>query len=172
MNGTDKSAVREDYRSGYTVRMLAAKYGVPKSTISDWVKRYGWQQEQRYTPVIDLVVDAVTESDNPDKSDKPDTEMAGSGDFPALRAYTMKLLQKADQLLEIDDALAPRDLKSLSSMLLDVRQLLGILSPREAAEQEIRLITLRRQAEAAGKEAEDKSTGVVVRFIDTEGAEE
>ena len=53
------------------------------------------------------------------------------------------------------------------ALLLDVRQLLGILSPREAAEQEIRLIMLRKQAQADGKKHED----VTVRFIDTDGAE-
>ena len=79
----------------------------------------------------------------------------------------MQLLGKADDLLSLDEPLAPRDLKSLSSMLLDVRQLLGILSPREAAEQEIRLIMLRKQAQADEKKHED----VTVRFIDTDGAE-
>ena len=36
---------------------------------------------------------------------------------------TDKLLDKVFQLLDLDDALAPRDLKSLSSTLMDVKML-------------------------------------------------
>ena len=75
---------------------------------------------------------------------------------------------EADALLELDDALAPRDLKSLSSMLLDVRTLLNILSPREAAEQEMRLRALQKQAEAEQVQV----APTVIRFVNTEGAEQ
>lgn len=37
-----------------------------------------------------------------------------------------KLLEKIDQLMELDDVLAPRDLKSISGTMLDVKTVLGI----------------------------------------------
>ena len=84
-----------------------------------------------------------------------------------MRTYAHKVLKKADALLELDDALAPRDLKSLSSMLLDVRTLLNILSPREAAEQEMRLRALTKQAE----QETQQTAPVTITFVNTEGAE-
>ena len=170
----DKKAVREDYVNGYSVRMLASKYGVPKSTVNDWIKKYGWTQERTIDQkkVRALLEAANQETDTPKK--KPDTKnrtpsepLTMDGDFERLRVYTIKLLGKADQLLDLDDALAPRDLKSLSSMLMDVRTLLNILSPREETEQELRLAALRKQ----GETVEQKEQAVVVRFVDTEGAE-
>lgn len=170
----DKVAVRDDYVRGFSVRMLAAKYGVPRSTISDWVRRYGWEQQGKIRAIKEL-------KEKPDTSDIPDTDVADisdsrqvseplmvDGDYAQIRDYAYKVMQKADQLLELDDALAPRDLKSLSGMLLDIRNLLNIQSPREAAEQELRL-------RALAKQCEDKSTSdttVNVVFVDTEGAEE
>ena len=39
--------IREDYMQGFSTRMLAAKYDVPKSTVARWVKKYNWTQETR-----------------------------------------------------------------------------------------------------------------------------
>ena len=170
----DKVAVRDDYMMGFSVRMLAAKYGVPKSTINDWVRRYGWVQEQKAKGTAKQML-ADRKPDDPDipVSDVSDRRKLSEplpvdGDYSQMREYAYKVLAKADQLLEIDDALAPRDLKSLSGMLLDVRTLLNILSPREAAEQEMRLRALTKQAEE--KTEADQTVRVV--FVDTEGAEQ
>jgi hypothetical protein len=86
--------------------------------------------------------------------------------YEGLSEYTKKLLVKADQLLSLDEALAPRDLKSISSMLLDVKQLLGTMSPLEEEIQRVKLAAMKRQAEAEQSTAE-----VTVRFVDTGEAE-
>lgn len=162
----DKTQVREDYLRGFSVRMLAAKYGVPKSTINDWVKRYGWVQEEKQRYVAPRQIPR-TSDEKPDSSDASDASGMGSTDYAEMRSYALKVLSKADQLLELDDALAPRDLKSLSSMLLDVRTLLHTLSPLEEEEQRLRLAALRKQNE----EKEKESVAVVVQFVGTEGSE-
>ena len=167
----DKKAVREDYKHGFSVRMLSAKYGVPKSTISDWIKKYGWEQESK---PMRMSVQDMMESGQECPDESPDIRTVSEPlpvekDYEQIRVYAHKVLAKADQLLELDDALAPRDLKSLSSMLLDVRTLLNVMSPREAAEQELRLSLLKKQTEE--KEQEKQSAEVVVRFVDTEGAQ-
>ena len=163
----DKSAVREDYQRGLSVRSLAAKYGVPKSTVSDWIKRYGWVQEEKPRYGVTIRIPKDTKSDTSSghpASGQFDPDALPDGYFKLLSGYTMKLLKKADDLLDLDDALAPRDLKSLSSMLLDVRTLLGTLSPLEEEERRIRLDALKRQAQ----EEQKASAEVTVRFVDDE----
>lgn len=161
----DKAKIREDYLHGFSVRMLAAKYDVPKSTIGRWVKKYGWVQETK------TILDQEGTRDGTEwDSGTWDTKQAplpADDDYSMLRGYTVKLLSKANDLLDLDDALAPRDLKSLSSMLLDVRTLMGIMSPREAAEQEMRLIALRKSVEQADATTEP----VRIEFVNTEEAE-
>ena len=147
----DKAQVRDDYVRGFSVRMLAAKYDVPKSTIGRWVKQFGWVQEagaaqeertRRKKEEWDTPRDR--ERDN-GTWDVPPLPVAD--DYSKMRLYTDKLLAKADTLLDLDDKLSPKDLKSLSGMLLDVRTLLNILSPREAAEQEMRIAKLRKESQ-------------------------
>lgn len=167
MSKVDKGAIREDYLRGFSVRMLAAKYNVPRSTIGRWVKQYGWVQEHRQQE--EERVRGTRDKTARDTETLSAEPLPVEQDYEMLRVYTQKLLAKADDLLNLDDALAPRDLKSLSSMLLDVRQLLNILSPREAAEQELRLSVLRKQAMEEKKDAE--SSGIEVVFVgDTEEA--
>lgn len=165
MDCVDKEAVRRDFVRGMSTRQLAAKYGVGKTTIIRWIKEGGW------TPAARAAREARETRSGPVRTSGPpigpEDKLPVDKLYEALEAKTMQLLGKADDLLSLDEPLAPRDLKSLSSMLLDVRQLLGILSPREAAEQEIRLIMLRKQAQADEKKHED----VTVRFVDTDGAE-
>ena len=177
--GVDVAAVKMDYETGgYSLRMLTGKYGVPRSTLCDWVKRYGWEQRVKPVPcpVRALRQEAVvSDAETVDISDRRTTAetvpLPVDRDYELIRAYTHKLLSKADDLLELSEALAPRDLKSLSSMLLDVRTLLGILSPREAAEQELRLATMRKQLEARETDGEKTDQTIVVEFVGTNGAE-
>lgn len=166
----DKSLVREDYIRGFSVRMLSAKYGVPKSTVNDWIKKYGWVQEGKIRTKANRTPDkrpTETVRERIQQRLNTDQHITFADDFDQLHSYAQKLLWKADQILDLDDALAPRDLKSLSSMLLDVRTLLHVMSPIELEEQEIRLAALRRQAQ----QEEKTEQAVVVRFVDTEEAE-
>ena len=167
--------IREDYMQGFSTRMLAAKYDVPKSTVGRWVKKYGWTQETRLRrdAALSGTLTGAPGGDGasaplPPREVKPRELLASDEDYEAMRTYAHKVLKKADALLELDDALAPRDLKSLSSMLLDVRTLLNILSPREAAEQEMRLRALQKQAEAEQVQA----APTIITFVNTEGAEQ
>lgn len=167
-----KAAIRADYTAGMSFRALAETYGIPKSTIAQWAKDEQWpkmasaRQTRRATVVRRAIRESLDSSDNSDNSDVGQAE-GRSEDYQMLRQYAEKLLHKADQILDIDDALAPRDLKSVSAMLLDVRTLLNVLSPRELAEQKARLRNLEKQAE------QDAPAGpVVIKFVDTEGAED
>lgn len=170
-----KAAIRADYTAGMSFRALAETYGIPKSTIAQWAKDEQWpkmasaRQTRRATVVRRAIRESLDRLDSSDNSDNSDVGQAEGRceDYQMLRQYAEKLLHKADQILDIDDALAPRDLKSVSAMLLDVRTLLNVLSPRELAEQRARLRNLEKQAE------QDAPAGpVVIKFVDTEGAEQ
>ena len=165
----DRTLVREDYRNGMTVRQIAEKYNIPKSTIGLWVKKYGWTKEVKIKKICELhsIPEKKLEAPSSSKMDnKVDAEESGQKekkptgpeisleDYEILRKYVMKILAKADQLLDLDDALAPRDLKSLTSMLMDARVLMGALSPAEAEEQRLRIAGLRKQSEDTGNKEE------------------
>ena len=143
----DKAQVRDDYMRGFSVRMLAAKYDVPKSTVGGWVKKYGWTQEaqaMRRTLPDGTPIGTPSGTEPDDRTDVPPLPVAE--DYDKMRVYVNKLWEKADTMLDLNDKLTPKDLKSLSSMLLDVRTLLNILSPREAAEQEMRIAKLKKES--------------------------
>jgi len=155
--------LRDDYLRGMSSRALSLKYDVPKTTIQRWAKKFEWAPHNRAPKRQTNEVRAAGPQDGPENGPED------GPDFHTLRRYAKKLLSKADQLLDLDEALAPRDLKSISGMLLDVRNLLGTMSPLEEEEQRLRLAALRKQTEE--KEQEKASAEVVVRFVDTEGAQ-
>ena len=167
MKDIDKTAIHEDYQRGLTVRALAAKYGVPRSTINDWAKRYGWQKTSAVSPYVTIKELGQIAAKKPDRPSDADTSIESLSFHELMCSYAKKLLRKADDLLDLDDALAPRDLKSLSSMLLDVRTLLNAMSPLEEEEMRLKLQALRKQAEAE----QPATAPVVIEFVNVEGAD-
>ena len=125
-----KATLQREYALGLSSRQLARKYHVSKNTVLRCVHE-GWRQGSR--------------RQSPPAAPAP----CPDGDYALLRQRALQVMNKADDLLSLEEPLAPRDLKSLSSMLLDVRQLLD------------------KQAQQDGKKNED----VTVRFVDTDGAE-
>ena len=89
-------------------------------------------------------------------------------DYELLRKASLKALEKINDLLDLEEALAPRDIKSLTSSLLDLKSQLNALSPRELREQAARLRQLERQIE----ESHDTSEAVEIEFVNVEGAQE
>lgn len=163
----DKTKIKEDYEHGYSLRQIAAKYGVSKSAVQRWVKQYGWDAGQRSGRAWDKGTGEFQEEIAPEVCTVRVPDGLDDKDYALVRGYALALMDKGGEMLRVDNKLTARDLKSLSSMLLDIRELLGLLSPREMAEYELRLVTLKKQAgEVEGE------NGVVVQFVQTEGAEE
>ena len=185
-----EESIKKDYNDGYSLRAIALKYGVPKSTIARWAKQYGWVRE-KIQPV-------EWKKPEPRKAPDPDTfdpipaeevvvqddvgqESVGqrlmgqlewdrcpdNDDFSRIRAGAYMTLDKAEQILKLDDALAPRDLKSISGMLLDVKNVLHAVSPWEKRKLALELDALARQV----KDREEQQSTVRVEFVDTDGAE-
>ena len=147
MTNEYKQALRKDYEAGLSVRALALKYGCSKSAVSKWARREGWEHGQ-----VDTSPEVSTSDD-----DKP---------FNKIAALCIVLLDRISESLNRDEPISTRDLRSLAAALLDVRQLLNAVSPLEAEAQRLRIEGLRREIETAS------SGEVIVRFVDTDGAEE
>jgi hypothetical protein len=94
-------------------------------------------------------------------------ELKAPHEFEIVRDYAHRLLDRVGETLDSPKPIAPRDLRSISSTLLDVRQLLNALSPIEAEEQRLRIEGLRKQAEDSAR----MQASVTVQFVDTEEAE-
>jgi hypothetical protein len=75
-------------------------------------------------------------------------------DYDLLRETALLVLQKIRQRLEAEKSLEPRDIKSLTGALLDLKNQLNALSPRELREQAARLRSLERQTGTGDQEEE------------------
>lgn len=147
--------IRIEYVAGRSLRDIAGEYNVSKSAVAKWAKKYGWpklQSIQRKTASLERRYGM----DSMDVDTEADTE-----DYQMMRKTCNMVLLKVYALLDLEEALAPRDLKAITSLLVDIKSLMDILSPREAAEQAARLL----QLQIAGERAES-AQAVTVRFVD------
>lgn len=119
---SDKEAIHLEYIStDLSLRVLAKKHNMSVSTLQLWKKDGHWDVERK------AMLAAATEK----AAENLSTSKAQALDSLAERqektlAAADKLLEKVYQLLDLDDALAPRDLKSISSTLLDIKMLTDV----------------------------------------------
>jgi transposase-like protein len=119
-----KEQIHRDYvTTDISIRALAEKYGVGKSTIAVWMKKESWTAEKQ---------GCLKQAQERAKSDTG-MDIAQHVDALEQRARRLyssadKLLERVDQLLALEDALAPRDLQSLSSTLMNIKMIHGIES--------------------------------------------
>ena len=147
----DLEAVKRDYEAGMSLRAIGFKYGKSKSTIDKWAKTRGWQREGQIGQA--------------DIRPLP----GSSSEYALVSGMAGRLLTRVGECLDDPEPICAKDLRSLAATLLDVRQLLNVLSPLEAEEQRLRLEGLRQQVEDAKGGA---NKAVTVTFVATEGAEE
>lgn len=119
---SDKEAIHLEYIStDLSLRVLAKKHNMSVSTLQLWKNNGHWDVERK------AMLAAATER----AAENLSTAKAQALDSLAERqektlAAADKLLAKVYQLLDLDDALAPRDLKSISSTLLDIKMLTDV----------------------------------------------
>ncbi len=150
---TDLKALREAYERGESQRSLARRFGIGKTTVVLWAKRYGWERREpaAEAPEREKLLGELARAEAEAGPRDP-------ADYEELRETAKLILAKARQQLSLD-GLTASDLKNLSASLKDLRALLGALSPREAEESDMRLAALRRQAERDG--GDDRRVEVV-----------
>lgn len=170
-----RAQAKADFLEGMSYREIAANYGVGLGSVARWAEKDGWDLSKRNTngtharnrgTKAEQAIDeeTVAQALQAIEEDVPVEEPEKYADFDLLRETALMVLQKIRQRLEAEKPLEPRDIKSLTGALLDLKNQLNALSPRELREQALRLQALRRQAEDESKPAEP----VVVKFVNRE----
>lgn len=117
-----KEKIHQEYvTTDISLRGIAKKYGLAKTTLYNWSKKEMWSQEKdMYLLHAEQAARCAFEAE----TDHHINLLADR----ARRIYDSadRLLDKVNQLLELDDALSPRDLKSISSTLLDLKMIHNI----------------------------------------------
>lgn len=133
--------IREEYVStGTPYRILCEKHGVNLRTMARKAKKEEWQRlrEER----VNLLTKVSQQ-----RAQKNAVRNA-ERDMDRMISATAKLMAKAEQLLELEEPLSPRDLRSLSATLLDVRTLLGLRDEDDKTEQQVRIEKMRAEIDA------------------------
>ena len=178
MNKADKAALRaqakQDFLEGMNYRQIASKYGVGVGSISRWAERDGWDTtakqrtgtKKRNIAKPERKAEQAAEQSEPEENVVPFTELVDEElpDYTSLRATALLILAKINQRLLAEKPLEPRDIKSLTGALLDLKNQLNALSPRELREQAARLRSLEKQAQTDDKPQEP----VQVVFVNRE----
>lgn len=163
-----RARARQDYLEGMSYRQIAAKYNVGIGSVSRWAEKDKWDPIDRNrngTPKRNAGTERGTEADTSSA-----IRLAGDAechlplegkaeqeepvDYDLLRETALLVLQKIRQRLEAEKPLEPRDIKSLTGALLDLKNQLNALSPRELREQAARLRSLERQTGTGDQEEE------------------
>lgn len=170
-----REAARQDYLEGMSYRQIAARYGISVGLIAKWAKADVWEQEGLSAELVAKreqkrerrrEQNEQREQPNPAEGAIPFTELVDEElpDYTSLRATALLILAKINQRLLAEKPLEPRDIKSLTGALLDLKNQLNALSPRELREQAARLRSLEKQAQADDKPQEP----VQVVFVNRE----
>lgn len=133
--------IREEYVStGTPYRILCEKHGVNLRTMARRAKKEEWQRLREERVNLLTKVSQQRAAKNAVRNAERDMDRMVSA--------TAKLMAKAEQLLELEEPLSPRDLRSLSATLLDVRTLLGLRDEDDKEEQKVRIEKMRAEIDA------------------------
>lgn len=130
----DWTAARDEYiQGGVTYRQLAAKYSVPLRTLGKRAKAEDWVglRQQVVDKSATLAADAAAQA----KADM------------ATRIYDSAGLMLDKVLDALQDAITPKDIRALTAAVKDIRDIVGIKSAGDQAEQEARIAALRSKAD-------------------------
>jgi len=163
-----REQAREEYLQGMSYRQIAVNHGISVGLVAKWAKADSWEvqqvqqaraeeREQRREQKRERERRSRESMYEPDDPDDP-------LDYDVLRKSALLVVAHINQRLMSGKALEPRDIKAITGALLDLKNQLNALSPRELREQALRLQALRRQAEDESKPAEP----VVVKFVNRE----
>ncbi len=134
-----------------SLRQLAAKYGVGMSSMNRHSRERGWvaKRKAHENVVADKVGARLVSAEADEQSDR-----------------ALRVMQVSDKLLDLCEkmcdmkGIAPRDLRSLTAALMDIKEIQMIKSALDIREQQARIKNLEK---AASPEAEDTGeTGVII----------
>lgn len=130
----DWTAARDEYiQGGVTYRQLAAKYNVPLRTLGKRAKAEDWVglRQQVIDKSATLAADAAAQA----KADM------------ATRIYDSAGLMLEKVLDALRDDITPKDIRALTAAVKDIRDIVGIKSAGDQAEQDARIAALQSKAD-------------------------
>lgn len=134
----DWNKIKTEYITTNTsYRKLSEKYGIHYKTIADKGKEEGWKDlRSQHTHKT------LTETLNVISNQQVDRASR-------LISVADKLLGKVESLLELDaeSLICPQNMKHISGVLKDIKEIQMIKSEKDLEEQEARIAKLRREAE-------------------------
>ena len=142
----DWTAARDEYiQGGVTYRQLAKKYSVPLRTLGKRAKAEDWVglRQQVIDKSATLAADAAAQA----KADM------------ATRIYDSAGLMLEKVLDALQNARTPKDIRALTAAVKDIREIVGIKSAGDQAEQEARIAALRSKAD---RDDDSKNTAQLV----------
>lgn len=143
----DWTAARDEYiQGGVTYRQLAAKYSVPLRTLGKRAKAEDWVglRQQVVDKSATLSADAAAQA----KADM------------ATRIYDSAGLMLEKVLDALQDDITPKEIRALTAAVKDIREIVGIKSAGDQAEQEARIAALRSKAD--NRDDDGKNTAQLV----------
>lgn len=187
MNKAEKAALRAqaraDFLDGMSYREIADKYGVGIGSVARWAAKDEWSLTERDMTAMRNERSGTGSEQKPERRRKaeqrPRAEQREEDeerladviapepgevkvDFDLLRESALLALERINQRLRSEKPLEPRDIKSITGALLDLKNQLNALSPRELREMALRLRNLEKQNETVQAEP------VVVKFVNRE----
>lgn len=148
-----QAAKREYITSDTSYRKLAKKYGVSVTQICNVGRDEGWveQREQYLNKTTAKAIEKISQQEA----------------NRAARIYTVadKLLRKIETMVDSDEPLSEKGIRSLTAAVKDLKEIQNIRSNLDEQEQEARIANLRRQAE----KGDTSDSSVIVQL---EGVEE
>ena len=186
----DWTEIAAEYQeSGTSLAALAKKYGIPIDTIKKAAARQGWtktierraRSEKRKLKSVGKALETVsqtapngTEETAPKRTDETapaPVEIVLEAEDPrtAFQRLVKEMMDRMQEAVHLVDPGDAQSLKMLTGALKDLQSLQGIKSDLDIEEQKARIAKLR--SETVVRDDGDSQGGVVVRFIDTNGAE-
>ena len=142
----DWTAARDEYiHGGVTYRQLAVKYSVPLRTLGKRAKAEDWVglRQQVIDKSATLAADAAAQA----KADM------------ATRIYDSAGLMLEKVLDALQGDITIKDIRALTAAVKDIREIVGIKSAGDQAEQEARIAALRSKAD---RDDDGKNTAQLV----------
>ena len=154
----DWRAIKTEYITGnISYRKLAAKYGIPFSTLRNRAIEEQWykQKEQKGNELVTRSIEKSVE--------KESTRLANNND--AYYRCVEKLFAKAEECIENTPVWSPNALKEMATTMKYLKECKGVRSDADMREQEARIKKLEQELNA-----EQKDTRVIVEIqSDAEG---
>lgn len=161
MKKIDWAKIKLEYiTKGTSYRKLAEKHGVSLRRLAEVAKKEEWvKAREKSVNKVSAKAQRKTEEKKLAMVDR-------------LLAASEKLLKKAEQVLELEEPLSPRDLKAMSATLLDARTLLDIHDEYEIEERNLRIQKMKADIAAAEKLVSGKQEPLEVVWVKAPWMEE